>query len=351
MMRPRPRVLLVCARLFDYQDVIIEGLEHAGFEVTWWDPRPSSSTIFRTVLRLWPRLVSRLVTSRFKARLTALDVTGFEHILVIKGEGLSADSVLAMRHTLPQARMTLYLWDGLENAAGAKDIARHFDRVFTFDPTDARTHGWTYRPLFSREATMSQCVARDIEYECSFVGTIHSDRHRVLRRLRIAHPAWRIFAYCYFQSRSVLIGRQLLDPTLWLAPPGTLHTVPMPPTRVEKTFACSKSVLDIEHPRQRGLTMRTIESLLAGRKLITTNANIVASDLYHPSRVCVIDRRRPHVPQQFLDQPFETVEPGVRNLYSVDAWLNVVLELTADEAGPSTQANPTTTGSPVPGRD
>jgi hypothetical protein len=125
----------------------------------------------------------------------------------------------------------------------------------------------------------------------------------------------------------MLLLRRLLDWTLWLAPKGTLSTKPMTPIEVAQIVECSGAVLDVEHPRQRGFTMRTIETLLAGKKLVTTNANILESDLHHPSRVCVINRQKPEISSEFLDIPYLPVPDSIRSYYSCEGWATELLSL------------------------
>ena len=47
----------------------------------------------------------------------------------------------------------------------------------------------------------------------------------------------------------------------------------------------SRAVLDIQHFKQTGLTMRTLETFGAGKKLITTNHEVKKYDFYDESRV------------------------------------------------------------------
>ena len=47
----------------------------------------------------------------------------------------------------------------------------------------------------------------------------------------------------------------------------------------------SNIVLDISHPGQSGLTMRTFETIGAGKKLITTNADIKNYPFYNPENI------------------------------------------------------------------
>ena len=83
----------------------------------------------------------------------------------------------------------------------------------------------------------------------------------------------------------------------------------------------------VEHPRQRGLTMRTIETLMAGKKLVTTNEHILACNLYHPSRVHVISRFNPEIPTHFLEQSYLAISDALRSYYSCEGWVSELLEL------------------------
>jgi hypothetical protein len=229
---------------------------------------------------------------------------------------------------LASASVGLYLWDGVENVKGVSNILTAFDSVATFDPQDAMTFGWTYRPLFGRNIAAGKNFTATEQFDWCFIGTIHSDRHHVIHRLRQRYGKQvKSFVFGYFQSQLMLFMRRLLDWTLWFAPKGTLSTQPMTASDVAQIVDCSKAVLDVEHPRQRGFTMRTIETLLAEKKLVTTNKHITASNLYHPSRVQVIDRAQPEIAADFLDQPYLAIPDSFRNYYSCEGWVAELLAL------------------------
>jgi hypothetical protein len=135
------------------------------------------------------------------------------------------------------------------------------------------------------------------------------------------------FVFAYFQSPMIFFIRYLFDWTLWLAPSETLSTKPMPADLVAQKVAITSAVLDVEHPRQRGLTMRTIETLMAGKKLVTTNKYIYKCDLYHPSRIQVISRSNPQIPKAFMEQPFLSIPDQLRSYYSCKGWVSELIEL------------------------
>ena len=324
----RGHVLLVSPLTFSYHLSISATLRSMGYAVTWWDERASSATWYKLALRLFPAMTVRWSERSFRDRLHQLPPNSITHVLVIKGEGLSKRVALEIRETLASASMGLYLWDGVENVKSVSKIWTAFDSVATFDPVDAKTFGWSYRPLFGRNISAIMDSAVQLDLDWCFIGTIHSDRHRVIHRLRqCSGPLSKNFVFCYFQSPFLLFLRRLSDWTLWLAPKGTLSTKPMSAINVAEIVECSRAVLDVEHPRQRGFTMRTIETLLTGKKLVTTNHQILDSDLYHPSRVCVINRKNPEIPSEFLDQPYLPLPDYLKDYYSCEEWATELLAL------------------------
>lgn len=325
---PLGHVLLVSPLTFSYHLAISETLRSLGYAVTWWDERASSATWYKIALRLFAARTVRWSERWFLSQLTKIEPGSISHVLVIKGEGLSKRVVLAMRDTFVSASMGLYLWDGVENVKGVSSILEAFDSVATFDPVDAKRFGWAYRPLFGRRVSAIKGIATAVQFDWCFIGTIHSDRHRVIHRLRQRYGKHaRTFVFAYFQSPLMLFIRCLADWTLWFAPRGTLSTQPLPAAEVAQIVQQSRAVLDVEHPRQRGLTMRTIETLLAGRKLVTTNKHILDSSLYDATRVHVIDRVKPDIPENFLAQPYLAIPDALRNYYSCEGWVSELLAL------------------------
>jgi hypothetical protein len=146
------------------------------------------------------------------------------------------------------------------------------------------------------------------------------------------------FAFGFIPGRLMWFLRHLADWSLWRPAGIRLSTEPIAASDVHRITAASRAVVDIEHPRQRGLTMRTIETLLAGHKLVTTNAHVSQSDLYDPTRVCIVDRKRPRIPHAFLDAPAHPVPDAVASRYTLDGFLD---ELIGTASCAATQAHAT----------
>ena len=83
----------------------------------------------------------------------------------------------------------------------------------------------------------------------------------------------------------------------------------------------SKCLLEVLQSTQSGPTMRSLEALFHGCKLITSNALIVDCDFYHPSRVFVIGRDRPDDLRAFLETPLEPASAELLRKHELRSWL------------------------------
>ena len=95
---------------------------------------------------------------------------------------------------------------------------------------------------------------------------------------------------------------------------------------VMEVVASSKAVLDIQHPKQTGLTMRTIEMLGVKRKLITTNPAVKEYDFYNPQNILVIDRANPIVNKEFLESLYSPINEKLYYKYSLDGWIEYIFK-------------------------
>ena len=84
----------------------------------------------------------------------------------------------------------------------------------------------------------------------------------------------------------------------------------------------SKCLLELLQDTQSGPTMRSIEALFLGCKLITNNASIVDCEFYHPTRIFVIGRDRQEDLQAFLKSPIEIASGELLSKHEIRSWLN-----------------------------
>jgi hypothetical protein len=82
----------------------------------------------------------------------------------------------------------------------------------------------------------------------------------------------------------------------------------------------SKCLVDIVQKNQSGLTVRALEAIFFGKKLISNNTCIIDSKIYHPSRIFVLGCDDIERLAEFIDQPMVDVESDVLRLFDFIFW-------------------------------
>jgi hypothetical protein len=316
------KLLILSPRFFGYEKDILEAALRIGFQANWIDARPFSTVIYKSALKVVPQL-TRILTQ--KAMIASLDNIDWRKppsdILLIKGDGITIKTLRKIRSRAPNAKITLYLWDGMQNAPSVMKLAVEVDRRVTFDPNDARDSMWEFLPLFARQLPHMSTPILESHWDWSFVGSIHSDRHRILRKLASSASGASWMVHAYIPSILAKIVYALKDPGLLFTNCVRTSGKILSAGEIDKIRERSAATIDIQHPCQLGLTIRTLETLLQGRKLITTNKTLKMYDLYHPSRVAILDRKNPKIDLEFLQVPFKPIPDKVSQQYYIDDWL------------------------------
>lgn len=323
------RILLIAPEFFNYYATLKSTLESMGYEVAYLADRPPVSSLMKVLLRKFRFLFHGLLLKFYSGQLSGLGL--FDKVLIIKGESITPDILQIIRQNHCAKDITLYFWDSVKNIPGAVNLSRLADHVFTFDPHDAQKYGFTLQPLFYKEfAVSSEGSQAAVKWPVSFLGSIHGDRLKVVRdfRKKLAAPE-KMYVFIYFPSRLIYYFRKLFDPAFYAFSSSELSLSSVKKTTVDDVFKSSIAVLDIQHPAQTGLTMRTIETLSLGKKLITTNDSIRSYPFYDPANILVIDRKLPAVSEDFFTSPVRRDKVELVKKYEVRQWLTDVLRLKA----------------------
>lgn len=200
-------LLLICPQFFGYHESICEAADKIGWSSTWIDGRAGNSVLFKIGLKVAPKTLSKLSQRPILEKISEVKNVAFTDILIVKGDGLDLQTMHHLRESFPKATMTFYLWDSVENTKGAVEKAAICDRTLTFDAADASANGWAFRPLFSRIAKSKSSVSRTQDYSWSFVGSLHSDRHRIISKLTDASANQGHFVYLFVQNGLVKLLR------------------------------------------------------------------------------------------------------------------------------------------------
>lgn len=320
------KVLYVAPVFFGYENEIKGELERQGAQVTFLLDRPFNSPFLKALTRVRREWVIGAADRYYKKELASINAE-FDYVFVVNGQTLSKQTLSGWRQQFPSAKFILYMWDSFSNRQQTVENLEFFDSVFSFDKNDAQEFGVHFRPLFFSKGfeTTEQVTP---EFDISFIGTAHTDRFSIVQKIdRQLGVSVKKYWYLFLQAKWVYWFYRLTNTSFRCAKRSDFQFDSISKAEVQRVFNRSKVVLDIEHPHQTGLTMRTLETLGARKKLVTTNSSVKSYDFYNEENIYVIDRAEPSIPMAFFEEPYKHVEPQIYRKYSLVGWVEEIINL------------------------
>lgn len=326
------RVLFLAPSFFGYEHVIVSELTKFGAVVKHYDERPFSSSLSKVLNRLNLKFfIRKSIVSHFNSIVNVAKVEPFDYLFVIAPETMDANFVRSLKLTNPNMKSILYMWDSIKNKSNAQKVLRFFDHVFTFDKTDKDfAPGIEFLPLFYpdnfAEKARCQKAPSEMQYAACFIGSAHSDRAKVVKKIsaEFEKRGLRTFVFLFCPGKLYFWLRKIFTNEYTGLSMQDLSFSSLSKQEMQDVLDNSNIVIDIQHPGQTGLTMRTIEMLGYGKKLVTTNREVASYDFYDPNNIAVVDRNTPVLADDFIASTYQPPECSVVLDYSMSAWLGKI---------------------------
>jgi hypothetical protein len=315
-------ILFFSPKFFNYEKEIKLSLEKLGAKVVWFDDRPSNTFISKVLIRLNKNILKNITEKYYKEILGSIELQHFDYILFISPESLTRSCLKRIKDKFKSSKFILYMWDSFDNKQSF-ELLDLFDSILTFDSKDAKTHNLKLRPLFYIDAYKKK--EDKIVYNLLFIGTAHSDRYNFIKKhIEPLFNGREIKLYFFLSSRKLFWLKKIFDRNFSNIEYSDISFEPLSHQENATFMNKSKIILDINHPGQIGLTMRTFETLGLQKKLITTNSDIIKYDFYDRNNILVIDRENPKIDEDFINNPFNPSDNSILYKYSIYGWLNDV---------------------------
>ena len=327
------RVLLIS--LPGYRNGIIKQMEELGLVVDYINDKPNDGFICKTLGRLQLGIYLKVIDNYYFKKIEELKNQNYDYILAIRGEYTTIPALLRLKETFPNAKLILYMWDGLhkQNTKGIENKWQYYNKVYTFDRIDYEENKEyiSFLPLYYYEEYLPNDVkdpnSNNFKYDVSFIGTGHADRVKIVNSVmgQCISKGKQIFKYIYMPHLLVFIKNKLLNKDFRGVKKSDINFEMLPFKSLYSIYDDSFCVVDVENPGQHGLTMRSIEIIGLKRKFITTNSDIINYDFYNSNNILVIDRKNPVIDMSFFDKPYELLPSNIYEKYSLRNWVISVL--------------------------
>ncbi|MFZ4057298.1 MAG: hypothetical protein ACOYKE_04140 [Ferruginibacter sp.] len=323
-------LLFIPAGRGNYGTGIAEALEARGATVYVYDERPSASTLVKVWIRLAKKTMGFYLTRYIKSIIQKHQHETIDYVLVVRGEGFTPSLVQRLKTAFPTAKYMLYLWDSLSNT-DTRLLFPYFDELTSFDQADCIAYPvLKHRPQFFLNQYKALAQQEPNGVDVIFIGTVHSKRYGILKKILAQLEQFKLtsFFYLYFPSKILFLHKKITDADFKDAHLNDFEYKTIKANVVAEKSANAKASLDMQHPRQAGPTMRTIEMVGARRKLITTNATVKGYDFYDPQNILIIDPHQPIIDPQFLTTPYRDIPEEIYQRYSMDGWVDAMFGIT-----------------------
>ncbi|MEO8253415.1 MAG: hypothetical protein ABI554_03430 [Flavobacterium sp.] len=313
---------------FNYEKAIAEELQNNGALVDYYDERPSNSIFSKGIIRLKKSLLNKKINEYYERILRDIQDKEYDFLFVIKGEVVPVFFLEKFKLLNPNCYCIFYTWDSFKNYQNPKVILPFFDKSFTFDSDDAKEYNLFFRPLFYLNAYEEVRKEKHVptKYDLLFLGTAHSDRYIISNTL----SNWCLdnnltsFAYYYMQGKLVFLFKKLFDKSFQGFDKTKISFKSLTLVDIVELYKKSNVILDIHHPEQKGLTMRTFETLGAGKKIISTNNEIKKYSFYNEKNIFLIDRNKPKINKDFFETKYEELSSEYLEAMAIKGWLTTL---------------------------
>lgn len=322
------KILFISPEFFGIDKIIINNLEEKGAVVQWYNERSIKSSFSRALNSINPKLFY-FHSNKYYEKIIDKVKGSIDLIFVIKGEMISKKTLLLFRRKFPNVELVLYLYDPIKYIKGILEKTPLYDRVISFEPNDCKKYGFEFRALFCdfEKVNKNKATSFGKHYDICFYGTMYGDRFQIVYQLKkyCDEHNLNFYSFCYLRGKFMAIYYWLKNPYLRKLGMKRISFSPKTSLEIASIIASSNIVFDANDIYQQGLTLRTLETFVSGKKMITTNNDIVNYDFYNPNNIYVVDRKNIQIPYEFLNTKYEyTEDNSIIEKYTAKGWVKDV---------------------------
>lgn len=322
------KVLFISPKFFNYEVEIVKEMRNLGAVVDYYDERPKNTPFAKALIRLNLKFFLSKLINHYYYEIIKNIRCDYDYILILAPETITAGMVLQIQKLNPNAKTIVYMWDSIKNKNVDREIITIADRFITFDPEDFKINSKIeFIPLFYIEDYIKLSEKPAVyKYDYCFIGTAHSDRYNIVNQIKKLLPSSFLgYLFYYSPSRILFNLKKIFVSSFRTFNINDISFKSMNKSEILDIVKNSMVLIDIEHPQQRGLTIRTVEMIGAKRKIITTNKSIISYDFYNKNNIMLIDRSNICIDLEFFNTPYEELDKGIYESYSLRNWLKMVL--------------------------
>lgn len=315
-------ILFIAPQFFNYQQLIASELEkHHQVSIINLFP---TDTAFKIMSFCKNEMILENEINKYykKARNSLSKINSFDIIFVIKGSLIPLWFYDWLHDKYGNARFVQYIWDNVSTDPKVLNFINQFDKNFSFSKDDCHKYGFEFRPFFFAEC-LDRNIAIDKDIDISCICSFNPDRGKIINKVLKNVTDANLKLQIHIKG-SIPLFIKYFSTAFPLRE--YYHSYALNYHEMMSILRRSKCQLEIQHPLQTGLTTRPFECIANQTKIITTNPAIKEYDFYSPENFFIIDRKKPVLDMEWLNQPYQEISEDILNHYSLSTFINELLE-------------------------
>ncbi|MFM5207973.1 hypothetical protein ACV1C8_02135 [Aeromonas hydrophila] len=315
------RLLFIAPEFNIYHLEIVKRLERHGYRVDYLKEK-KIGFLWDILHKISYRVYEALQTTILLNSLRELKSKNNKYniLFVIRGEFVDQRVIDYLNRVFIFEKKISYQWDSVKNNPQAVTHFRNNFSVYSFDPDDCRVFGFHYQPLFYIKSGSHDIVH---SYDLSFVGVYTEERLNIIKRIHQLYSKKIKIKIKIKINPLKYLSLKFFEKKLKYVPSDYFTFSNIKYHNVLSIMEKSSIVLDISHVTQSGLTMRTIETIGCGSKLLTNNYMIRKEKFYDENMISLYDINDFSLDINAILK--RKVSHYEKKDYSIDAWLGSLL--------------------------
>ncbi|WP_136481506.1 hypothetical protein [Cognatitamlana onchidii] len=317
------RIAVVSLDNWGFNNYIVETLKSKGVETTsinFDDLTYQYPTVFHRVYNFFLKTLTKYnlkqlhLETQLRNKIKALPKQ--DQILVIKSDFLNKNILVELKKN--SHKMITFLNDSLSRCPKMKKNIDLFEEVYSFENRDCKQYGFKKINNFIYTAIETN-LNTNISYNVFNISSLDKRKKSVS-----------LFSE-YFNSRNISFKIILYSPKPTdVFNDKSIDIIHKPYSIVEmlEFLKKCKVVLDLQRPKQQGLSFRVFEALAYGKKLITLNKDIATYAFYSPDQIFIVeDINNIQIPDSFFTSESKPIDSVILQNYHVSNWVDTVFKL------------------------
>lgn len=239
------------------------------------------------------------------------DLEKYETI-IIHSSVITVPVVKYIRQRNKNIRLIVWYWNPVSKSVSVEGYRNYGCEIWSFDKKDCDKYNLNFNTqYYFDDINLDNDNSEDKNIEVLFVG---GDKDRIENLAEIKY----------------YLDRNNLSNLFYITPTGNKRNKKyldlyknkrIPYKDIIKYISKSNAILDYVSESQSGMTIRPLEALFFGKKLITNDINIKNADFYNANNVFIIRNNNLNDLQAFLKKPYKTIDKNIIKYYDFDSWL------------------------------